>query len=88
MNALSSRSHAVLTLMLAVRRKDDADGVTSKTSKLHLVDLAGSERADATGQIRSRCREILPQRLCDITVMSSARCNVVIPICSRNETPH
>ena len=53
MNALSSRSHAVLTLHLAMVLPD---GVP-RTSKLHLIDLAGSERADATGATGARLKE-------------------------------
>jgi kinesin family protein 4/21/27 len=43
MNATSSRSHAVLTLHLTLRRGD-----ASTHAKLHLVDLAGSERIKRT----------------------------------------
>jgi hypothetical protein len=53
MNALSSRSHAVLTLRLTMVLPD---GVP-RTSKLHLIDLAGSERADATGATGARLKE-------------------------------
>merc|ERR1719409_1761585 len=43
MNELSSRSHAVFTII--IESKDTAAGVTStRTAKINLVDLAGSER--------------------------------------------
>ena len=45
MNASSSRSHAILTLSILVKDKDDGE----VGSSLNLVDLAGSERAAATG---------------------------------------
>ena len=42
MNAVSSRSHAVLTLRVAQRDRGDDAGFTELRSKVHLVDLAGS----------------------------------------------
>lgn len=45
-NQRSSRSHAVFTVYLQVR-KHDSDVLVN--SKLHLVDLAGSERVSKTG---------------------------------------
>jgi hypothetical protein len=44
MNATSSRSHAILTLVVKSKRAD-----CEVQSMLNLVDLAGSERASATG---------------------------------------
>eukprot|EP00667_Euglena_gracilis_P004092 EG_transcript_4102 len=44
MNARSSRSHAVLSIVVSQRRAKEL-----KTGKLCLVDLAGSERAGKTG---------------------------------------
>ena len=50
MNAVSSRSHAILTLTLTQREflEGGKEGV-KKSSKIHLIDLAGSERAESTG---------------------------------------
>ncbi len=57
MNAVSSRSHAVLTLLMEQRERDDDIGYTYKFSKINLIDLAGSERADATGAVGERLKE-------------------------------
>mmetsp|Transcript_30343 Transcript_30343/g.96827 ORF Transcript_30343/g.96827 Transcript_30343/m.96827 type:complete len:457 (+) Transcript_30343:291-1661(+) len=58
MNEHSSRSHAILTLYLSSRDKDDPDGLwTRADSKLHLVDLAGSERAKQTQATGQRLKE-------------------------------
>ncbi|XP_071453576.1 kinesin-like protein Klp98A isoform X2 [Hetaerina americana] len=56
MNDVSSRSHAIFTLMFV--QAGFAGGMPSETvSKVHLVDLAGSERADATGATGQRLKE-------------------------------
>ena len=52
MNATSSRSHAIFTLAMQLRR----NGKTF-TPKLHFVDLAGSERAKRTGASGERLQE-------------------------------
>ncbi|VDN09381.1 unnamed protein product [Dibothriocephalus latus] len=58
MNETSSRSHAVLTLLVTQRESDGTtDTVGEKVSKISLVDLAGSERADATGAKGTRLKE-------------------------------
>eukprot|EP00742_Colponemidia_sp_Colp-10_P002471 GILJ01002633.1.p1 GENE.GILJ01002633.1~~GILJ01002633.1.p1 ORF type:complete len:566 (+),score=80.46 GILJ01002633.1:73-1698(+) len=57
MNAVSSRSHAVLTLYLECQDREDKDGFTMKFVKLNLVDLAGSERAGDTQASGERLRE-------------------------------
>lgn len=71
MNAVSSRSHAVLTITIEsyIKPKTDESGkpvpVTSrKRSKLHLIDLAGilflkkgSERAESTGATGALLKE-------------------------------
>lgn len=50
MNATSSRSHAVFTIVFTQKKYDEMTKLsTEKVSKLSLVDLAGSERADSTG---------------------------------------
>eukprot|EP01012_Entosiphon_sulcatum_P066689 TRINITY_DN9605_c0_g1_i2.p1 TRINITY_DN9605_c0_g1~~TRINITY_DN9605_c0_g1_i2.p1 ORF type:complete len:898 (-),score=194.55 TRINITY_DN9605_c0_g1_i2:1588-4281(-) len=53
MNASSSRSHSIFTLMLTMIRKDQG----SIVSKINLVDLAGSERADKTGATGATLQE-------------------------------
>ena len=56
MNAESSRSHAVFTVLLTQETsKGDLKG--EKVSRLSLVDLAGSERASKTGAAGSRLKE-------------------------------
>ncbi|KAK3596008.1 hypothetical protein CHS0354_032527 [Potamilus streckersoni] len=56
MNDVSSRSHAIFTIVFT--QATIRDGIPSeKTSKIHLVDLAGSERATATGATGVRLRE-------------------------------
>ena len=57
MNAHSSRSHAVLSLIVSSQEVDDNEGFTRKVSKFHLIDLAGSERAKATGATGERLKE-------------------------------
>jgi kinesin family member 13 len=58
MNAESSRSHAVFTVILTQTLKDLLSGVTGeKVSRMSLVDLAGSERAAKTGAIGERLKE-------------------------------
>jgi hypothetical protein len=57
MNALSSRSHAVLSLSLAATTEHGGGDALTRESKLHLVDLAGSERADSTGATGERLKE-------------------------------
>lgn len=54
MNAGSSRSHSVFSILVEVR-----NDITRKTTvgKLSLVDLAGSERADKTGATGDTLRE-------------------------------
>eukprot|EP00968_Pinguiococcus_pyrenoidosus_P020265 scaffold2329_cov247-Pinguiococcus_pyrenoidosus.AAC.5 len=54
MNATSSRSHSIFSILL-----ESYDLTTQKTTvgKLTLVDLAGSERADKTGATGDRIRE-------------------------------
>ncbi|KAL4075575.1 hypothetical protein J3A83DRAFT_4356841 [Scleroderma citrinum] len=58
MNETSSRSHAVFTLLLTMRRHDpDTNLDTEKVSRISLVDLAGSERANSTGATGQRLKE-------------------------------
>ncbi|KAK0467775.1 kinesin-like protein [Desarmillaria tabescens] len=58
MNETSSRSHAVFTLLLTMKRHDvDTNMDTEKVSRINLVDLAGSERANSTGATGQRLKE-------------------------------
>eukprot|EP00043_Microstomoeca_roanoka_P017032 m.176491 g.176491 ORF g.176491 m.176491 type:complete len:1590 (+) comp16562_c0_seq2:385-5154(+) len=58
MNATSSRSHAVFSMIFTQRQKvPGSDIVAEKQSKISLVDLAGSERADSTGATGQRLKE-------------------------------
>ncbi|CAB1115306.1 unnamed protein product [Ectocarpus sp. CCAP 1310/34] len=54
MNAESSRSHSVFSVLLEVYNKASKK---TTTGKLSLVDLAGSERADKTGATADRLKE-------------------------------
>ncbi|ORX50933.1 kinesin-domain-containing protein [Hesseltinella vesiculosa] len=58
MNETSSRSHAVFTLFLTQKRKDELTSLeTEKVARISLVDLAGSERANSTGATGTRLKE-------------------------------
>ncbi|CRK92708.1 CLUMA_CG006254, isoform A [Clunio marinus] len=58
MNAESSRSHAVFSVVLTQTLKDTISEVTGeKVSRISLVDLAGSERAVKTGAVGDRLKE-------------------------------
>uniref|UniRef100_A0AAY4AN04 Kinesin motor domain-containing protein n=1 Tax=Denticeps clupeoides TaxID=299321 RepID=A0AAY4AN04_9TELE len=58
MNEMSSRSHAVFTIVFTQRRRDQFTSLdTEKVSKISLVDLAGSERADSSGAKGMRLKE-------------------------------
>lgn len=57
MNAVSSRSHAVLTLYIESKDKSDNEGFTQKFHKINLIDLAGSERAKDTGAAGQTLKE-------------------------------
>ena len=58
MNETSSRSHAVITLILTQRKWDaDTKLEAEKVSRISLVDLAGSERANSTGATGARLKE-------------------------------
>jgi kinesin family protein 4/21/27 len=52
MNAESSRSHAIMTVLIQqklVTKMGETEEVSTKDSKFHFVDLAGSERIKRTG---------------------------------------
>ncbi|GAM28391.1 hypothetical protein SAMD00019534_115670 [Acytostelium subglobosum LB1] len=58
MNATSSRSHAVFTIVFTQSKVDKTRGITvDRVSKISLVDLAGSERATSTGATGVRLKE-------------------------------
>lgn len=57
MNATSSRSHAIFTVMLEQTLLSDDDVQQIVTSKLSFVDLAGSERCKRTGAEGQRKKE-------------------------------
>eukprot|EP00036_Acanthoecidae_sp_10tr_P019566 CAMPEP_0206302004 /NCGR_PEP_ID=MMETSP0106_2-20121207/8501_1 /ASSEMBLY_ACC=CAM_ASM_000206 /TAXON_ID=81532 /ORGANISM="Acanthoeca-like sp., Strain 10tr" /LENGTH=1711 /DNA_ID=CAMNT_0053732761 /DNA_START=15 /DNA_END=5147 /DNA_ORIENTATION=- len=58
MNAESSRSHAVFTIVMTQHRYDPVtEHIGEKVSKISLVDLAGSERAGKTGASGHHLRE-------------------------------
>lgn len=50
MNADSSRSHSIFSVMLEMSQQDEAGEDHIRAGKLNLVDLAGSERQAKTGQ--------------------------------------
>ncbi|KAI5441317.1 variant 2, Kinesin-like protein KIN-8A [Lathyrus oleraceus] len=56
-NETSSRSHAVLQVVVEYRVRDAAMNIIHKVGKLSLIDLAGSERALATDQRTLRSLE-------------------------------
>ena len=64
MNATSSRSHALFTIIVEQEWKSSSAGSTSasgtnvvRRSKFHFVDLAGSERAKRTQAVGQRLKE-------------------------------
>ncbi|KAJ2656445.1 hypothetical protein IW148_005619 [Coemansia sp. RSA 1199] len=59
MNATSSRSHAVYTVVVTRRTADldNDDQATERVSRISLVDLAGSERANSTMATGVRLKE-------------------------------
>lgn len=54
MNVLSSRSHAILSIVV---EQSSAEGASTRVGKLNLVDLAGSERVRDTGATGQRLEE-------------------------------
>ncbi|KHN15164.1 Kinesin-like protein KIF19 [Glycine soja] len=56
-NETSSRSHAILQVVVEYRVRDAAMNIINRVGKLSLIDLAGSERALATDQRTLRSLE-------------------------------
>ncbi|CAI9113464.1 OLC1v1014070C2 [Oldenlandia corymbosa var. corymbosa] len=56
-NETSSRSHAILQVLVEYKVKDASNMVVQRVGKLSLIDLAGSERALATDQRTLRSLE-------------------------------
>lgn len=57
MNAGSSRSHAIFTIIVECAEADEQRGEHIHVGKLNLVDLAGSERQAKTGATGDRLKE-------------------------------
>jgi hypothetical protein len=58
MNAVSSRSHSIFTIIVERSEKDPLTGEDKmRRGKLNLVDLAGSERQSKTGATGQRLKE-------------------------------
>ncbi|KAB0793392.1 hypothetical protein PPYR_13012 [Photinus pyralis] len=57
MNDRSSRSHAVFSIFVHMRKPTDDGEEVTKTGKLNLVDLAGSENIGRSGSMEQRARE-------------------------------
>ncbi|KAG2210329.1 hypothetical protein INT47_003314 [Mucor saturninus] len=60
MNSVSSRSHAIFSVILKQHRSENEDGkivIKSLNSKFHFVDLAGSERLKRTHAQGDRAKE-------------------------------
>jgi len=59
MNAGSSRSHSIFTVVIEANETNTADGKERlRAGKLNLVDLAGSERQSKTGATGKGCLEV------------------------------
>ncbi|KAL9674012.1 hypothetical protein QQ045_030276 [Rhodiola kirilowii] len=56
-NETSSRSHAILQVLVEYRVRDESNNIVNRVGKLSLIDLAGSERALATDQRTLRSLE-------------------------------
>lgn len=58
MNAESSRSHSIFTIIIEMSTVDkDSGKEIIKAGKLNLVDLAGSERQKKTGATGAQLKE-------------------------------
>ena len=56
-NEVSSRSHAILQVVVTCKEVDSEGRSVTRTGKLSMIDLAGSERAAATGNTGIRMIE-------------------------------
>ena len=72
MNAGSSRSHSIFTIIIEMNSVDEAGNDHIRMGKLNLVDLAGSERQTKTGATGERLKEG-----CKINLSLSALGNVI-----------
>ncbi|KAG2221922.1 hypothetical protein INT45_013258 [Circinella minor] len=57
MNTVSSRSHAIFSVILKQQQREEDGSDKSFTSKFHFVDLAGSERLKRTNAQGDRAKE-------------------------------
>ncbi|KAI9493157.1 hypothetical protein BDB00DRAFT_387132 [Zychaea mexicana] len=57
MNTVSSRSHAIFSVILKQQRREEDGSDKAFTSKFHFVDLAGSERLKRTNAQGDRAKE-------------------------------
>jgi kinesin family member 17 len=57
MNAESSRSHSIFTIIVEMNNRDETGKDHIRAGKLNLVDLAGSERQKKTGASGDRLKE-------------------------------
>ena len=87
MNEESSRSHAVITIMLDQRREVSPDPTSpvfeTITSKFRIVDLAGSERQKKTGATGMRLKESI-----HINSGLLSLGNVISCLCEQEEFPN
>ena len=83
MNAESSRSHSILTILLT--QKNDNKGINLK-GKLFLVDLAGSEKISKTGATGTRLEEAknINKSLTTLGMVINALCDGSPHICYRD----
>ena len=82
MNAQSSRSHCIFTVIIETQSISDIDGTPHiRVGKLNLVDLAGSERQGKTGAAGDRLTEAI-----NINRSLSALGNVITALVDRS--PH
>ena len=82
MNAVSSRSHSVFTIIFTQTKiRKETMTASDTVSKINLVDLAGSERAESTGATGDRLKEG-----CAINKSLSALGNVISAL-AKNADP-
>lgn len=69
MNEVSSRSHAIFTVVLTATQRRGAGPEKCVVSKFHLVDLAGSERNKKSETAGTRFKATSP--LCSYNLQGS-----------------